>query len=219
VRKILFAALISAAVPAVAYGRGSAPPPHAPFAPPSGTLTVCNASGVRPVTGSFTYTLSTVASAGGTMTLNIAVGTCGARVFYPQGVSVTVTENVPTGDGVTGITLSPTPGYTSTTSVISSNTPSSGAASVTIGSGDATLTFTTSSTSGGIPCKVPNVFGLGLTTAKAAIRKAHCAVGIVHRAYSKIYQAGRIFSQSPPRGTVLAPNAPVSLKISLGRHP
>ena len=153
------------------------------------------------------------------MTFNVAVGACGARVFYPLGVSVTVTENVPAGDAVTGIALSPTAGYGGTTSVISSNTPASGAASVTIGSGDATLTFTTSSTSGEIPCTVPNVFGFGLTAAKAAIRRAHCSVGIVHKVYSKLYQAGRVFSESPKRGTVLAPGAPVSLTVSLGRRP
>ena len=153
------------------------------------------------------------------MTFNVAVGACGARVFYPQGVSVTVTENVPAGDAVTAIALSPTAGYSGTASVISSNTPASGAASVTIGSGDATLTFTTSSTSGEIPCTVPNVFGFGLTAAKAAIRRAHCTVGIVHKVYSKVYQAGRVFSESPQRGTVLAPGAPVGLTVSLGRRP
>jgi hypothetical protein len=209
VGKILLAGLVASLIPAAAYGQRA----------DSGILTVCNASGVRPVTGAFTYTLSTVASAGGTMTFNIAVGTCAARVFYPQGVSVTVTENVPAGDAVTGITLSPTAGGPGTTSVISSNTPASGAATVTIGSGQATLTFTTSSTTGGIPCKVPNVFGFGLTAAKAAIRKAHCTVGTTHQVYSKIFNAGRVFSQSPPRGTVLAPGALVSLTVSRGPHP
>jgi hypothetical protein len=209
VAKILLAGLVASMIPAAAYGQRA----------DSGILTVCNASGARPVTGAYTYTLSTVASAGGTMTFSIAVGTCAARVFYPQGVSVTVTENVPAGNAVTGITLSPTAGGPGTTSVISANTPTSGAATVTIGSGQATLTFTTSSTSGGLPCKAPNVFGFGLTAAKAAIRKAHCTVGTIHQVYSKIFNAGRVFSQSPPRGTVLAPGAPVSLTVSRGQHP
>jgi beta-lactam-binding protein with PASTA domain len=63
------------------------------------------------------------------------------------------------------------------------------------------------------------VFGFGLTAAKAAIRKAHCTVGTIHQVYSKIFNAGRVFSQSPPRGTVLAPGAPVSLTVSRGQHP
>ena len=211
-RKILFAALVSAMLPAAAGARTAA----------SGTLQVCNASGARPVTGTFTFTFAAAASAGGTQTFNVAVGACSAAVFYTQGVSVTVIENVPTGYAVTGITLTPTPDGGGTTSAISSSTPSAGSATVTIGSGRAALTFTTSGPAtggGGSPCKVPNVFGFGLTAAKAAIRRAHCTVGTVHRVYSKLYQAGRVFSESPPRGTVLAPGAPVSLTVSLGHHP
>ena len=210
-RRILFAAFVSAMIPAAAYARV--------VAPPSGLLTVCNMSGARPVTGTFTYTFSAVASAGGTQTFNIAVGACAPRVFYTQGVSVTVTENVPAGYAVTGIALTPTPGGPGTASVISANTPSAGSATVTIGSGQATLTFTTSSTTGAIPCTVPNVFGLALTAAKAAIRKAHCSVGVVRKAYSNIYYPSIVYSQSPPRGTVLASKAPVNLTVSLGHHP
>ncbi|MFI5053450.1 MAG: hypothetical protein ACHQDE_03735 [Acidimicrobiia bacterium] len=131
-------------------------------APTSRTLTVCNASGARPVAVTFTYTYSAVASAGGTQTFNIAVGACAPRVFYTQGV--TVTENVPAGYAVTGIALTPTPGGPGTASVISANTPSAGSATVTIGSGQI------------------------------------------------------VYSQSPPRGTVLAPNAPVNLTVSLGHR-
>lgn len=210
-RRVLFAALLPAMIPAAAYARG--------VAPPSGLLTVCNESGARPVAGTFTYTFSAVASAGGTQTFNIAVGSCAPRVFYTQGVSVTVTENVPAGYAVTGIRLVATPGGPGTTSVISANTPSAGSATVTIGTGQATLTFTTSSTTGAIPCTVPNVFGLGLTAAKAAVRKAHCSVGAVRKVYSNIFYPDIVYSQSPPRGTVLASKAPVNLTVSLGHHP
>jgi hypothetical protein len=206
--KFVLAGLVAAMIPAVALGQRA----------DSGLITVCNASGARPVTGTFTYTLSTVAGAGGTQTFNIPVGACGPRIFYPLGVSLTITENVPTGVAVTDITLTTTVGKAGTTSVISSSTPAAGSATVTIGTGDATLTFTTSSTSGAIPCKVPNVFGFGLTAAKAAIGKAHCTVGIVHRVYSNVYYPGIVYSQSPPRGTVLAPKAPVNLTVSLGHH-
>ena len=129
VRRVMFAGLAASMIPAAAFGQRA----------DSGLLTVCNVSGARPATGTFTFTYSTVASAGGTQTFNIAVGTCASRVFYPQGVSVTVTENVPTGYAVTGIALTPTPGGPGTSSVISSNTPEAGSATVTIGSGQATL--------------------------------------------------------------------------------
>ena len=96
----------------------------------------------------------------------------------------------------------PTPGGPGTPSIISANTPAAGSATVTIGSGQATLTFTTSSTSGVSPAQVPNVFGFGLTAAKAAVRKAHCSVGAVRKVYSNIFYPGSVYSQSPQRGTV-----------------
>lgn len=214
VRKLLLAGLLAALIPAAAYGQRA----------DSGLLTVCSTSGARPTTGAtFTYTFSTVASAGGTTTFNIPVGSCSSRVFYPDGASVTVTENVPTGYAVTGIALTPTPGGPGTSSVVTANTPLAGSATVTIGSGQATLTFTTSgpATGGGgsSPCKAPNLFGLALTAAKAAVRKAHCTVGIVRKVYSNVFYVGRVYSQSPQRGTVLAPNAPINLTVSLGHHP
>src|SRR5258706_3071947 len=89
-RRILFAALVAAIVPAAAFARVSAP-----VAPASGILTVCNASGARPVVGTFTYTYSTIASAGGTQTFNIAGGACAPRVFYTHGGVRTATATLP----------------------------------------------------------------------------------------------------------------------------
>lgn len=212
VRRILLAGLVAAMIPAVASGRRA----------DSGILTLCNASGARPVTGTFVYTEAASASAGGTLTFNVAVGACAPRVFYPLGTSVTLVENVPTGYAVTEIKLTPTAGGGGTASVISSNTPDAGSATVTIGSGQATVTFTTSAGTGGggggIPCKAPNVFGLTLTAATASIRKAHCTVGTVHKVYSNIFYPGIVYSQSPPRGTGLAPKARVNLTVSRGHH-
>lgn len=209
VRKLVLAGLVASLVPAVAYGREAAP---------GGELILCSASGVRVATGTFTFTLVTVASAGGTTNLNVPVGTCTGRLFYPVGVSLTVSENVPAGFAVTGITLGPTPGGSGTTSVLTSNTPAAGSAVLTVGTGQATLTFTTNGPAGASRvCKVPNVFGLALTAAKAALRKANCTVGGVRRVKSTIYYPGIVYSQSPPRGTLLAPRAPVKLTVSLGR--
>jgi hypothetical protein len=169
------------------------------------------------VTGSFTYTLAAPASAGGAQTANVAVGSCSAQIFYPQGTSVTVTENVPTGFAVTTIAIG---GGAST---ISSNTPAAGAAVVTIGLGQSALTFTTSAPAAIVSaprdCKVPNVIGLGLTAAKAAIVKSSCKVGLVHRAYSRTFRAGHVISESPRRTTVLAHAAPVDVVVSRGPRP
>ena len=215
VRKMLLAGLVASMIPAVAYGHRA----------DSGPLTICNASGARPVTGTFVYTTSAPASAGGTQTFSVAVGSCAPRLFYPLGTAVTVTETAPTGYTVSGIKLTPTPPDATTTTVISSNTPSARSAVVTIGTGGATLTFTTTAGAGGgggggggTPCKVPNVFGLALTAAEAAIRKAHCTVGAVRKVYSNVFYPNIVYSQSPQRGAVLAPKAHVNLTVSLGHH-
>jgi PASTA domain len=211
VRAIVLAGLLASLVPAVASGRGDAV---------GGELILCSASGLRTATGTFTFTLVTLASAGGTTTLNVPVGTCTGRLFYPIGVSLTVSENVPSGDAVTGIALTPTPGGSGTTSVITSNTPGAGSATVTIGSGQATLTFTTDGPAGAARlCKVPNLFGLSFAAAKTAIGKANCTLGTVRKVYSTIYYPGIVYSQSPARGAVLAPRAHVGLTVSLGRRP
>jgi hypothetical protein len=184
-------------------------------------VTICSASSAaHPATGTLVFTASTIASAGGTQTFTIPAGGCTPRIFWPLGVSVTVIENVPANYAVTAIALTPTKGGPGTTSVISAATVSAGTATVTIGSGQATLTFTTSGPASSKPlCVVPNVFGLALTAARSAIRKAHCAVGTLRKVYSDLYYPGRVFSQSPPRGTVLAHGARVTLTVSLGHHP
>ena len=139
VRRMLLAGLVASMIPAAAYGQRA----------DSGPLTICNASGARPVTGTFVYTTSAVAAAGGTQTFNVAVGSCAPRLFYPLGITVTVTESAPTGYVVSGIKLTPTPPDPTTTTVISSNTPAARSAVVTIGTGGATLTFTTTAGAGG----------------------------------------------------------------------
>ena len=214
IRKMLLAALVASMIPAVAHGQRA----------DSGPLTICNASGARPVTGTFVYTTTAVAAAGGTQTFNVAVGSCAPRLFYPLGVTVTVTESAPTGTTVSGIKLTPTPPDATTTTIASAN-PSARTATVTIGTGGATLTFTTTAGAGGggggggAACKVPNVFGLALTAAEAAVRKAHCTVGAVRKVYSNVYYPNVVYSQSPPHGAVLAPKARVNLTVSLGHHP
>jgi hypothetical protein len=186
-------------------------------APPSGTLTFCNASAPRPVTGTFVYTVSAPASQGGTQTFSIPVGGCTGRVFWNQGVTLTVTENVPAGASVTAVTAS---GGAST---ITSTNLAAGTATVLVGSGQSVVTFTTQGPPGTPipprPCKVPNVLGLSLAAAKTALKRASCTLGLVTRAYSRTYPAGGVAATKPARGTVLAHNARVGIVLSRGPRP
>ena len=212
VRTMLLAGLVASLVPAAAYGQRA----------DSGPLTICNASGARPVTGTFTYTAVAPASAGGTQTFNVAVGACTPKLYFPLGTGLTVTETAPAGYSVSAIKLAPAPPDPTTTTTISANTAAR-SATVAIGTGGATLTFTTTAGAGGggggTSCKVPNVFGLALTAAEAAVRKAHCTVGALRKVYSNIYYPNIVYSESPQHGAVLAPKGRVNLTVSLGHHP
>jgi len=212
VRRLLAATLL-AVFPSSALAAGAAKPPQQPSAPsassvPMGTLAVCNTSGARPITGSLVYSLVAPASAGGSQSVTVPVGTCATQVFYPQGTSVVVTETVPAGYAVTSISIG---GGAST---ISANAPAAGSATVTIGSGQSLLTFVTSGPPR--PCKVPAVAGLTLAAARSAIVKAACSVGRVRRVYSSRVRVGRVISQYPKRGVTLAHGAPVSVVVSRG---
>jgi uncharacterized delta-60 repeat protein len=75
---------------------------------------------------------------------------------------------------------------------------------------------------GGSPlvCRVPNVMGKTLRSAKRAIKHAHCTVGRVTRAFSSKVGAGRVISQRPRPHRVLPAGAKIKLVVSKGRkHP
>jgi hypothetical protein len=209
-----FALAVGAAAACAVPAMAAKPPPSPPGAyapPPMGTLAVCNTSGPRQVTGTFAFTLSTVASAGGTQILSVPVGDCATQVFYPVGSTVTVIETVPTGDTVAAISIA---GGEST---VASSSLAAGTAAVTIGGGQAVLTF---QTNGPLPrCVVPGVVGLTLTTATTSLRRHSCRVGVLRRIYSATVRAGRVIRQSPGRDSNLAPSAPVALVLSRGRRP
>jgi hypothetical protein len=206
-----------ALVPAVALGAGhpggGGGGGDAGTPPPSGTLSICSASGLPAVAGPLAFTVAAPASAGGSQVLTVAVGACSTQIFYPLGVSVVVTESIPSGEALAGITLA------GGGSAIASSNLASGTATVQIGTGQSTLTF---KTNGPVvapqprPCKVPNVVGFGLTGARIAIKKAACTMGIVHRVYSNVFQTGRVVVAKPHRGTVLAHLAPVAIYLSRG---
>lgn len=68
-----------------------------------------------------------------------------------------------------------------------------------------------------VRCVVPNVRGKTLPAARKALKKAHCGVGRVRRAHSKV-SAGRVIRQSPKPRAKLKRNAKVSLIVSRGRR-
>lgn len=203
------AALACASVSATAAPHPpTPPPPPAPAPVPVGTLSVCNTSGARPITNALVFSLVAPASAGGTQSLTVPVGSCSTQIFYPQGTSVAVSETIPAGYSVTSIAIG------GGGSSITTNTPAAGSATVTIGSGQSLITFVTSGPP--LPCKVPAVAGLTLTAAKSAIVKNGCSVGRVRRVYSRTRKAGRVISQYPRRGTTLSHGAPVDVVVSRG---
>jgi beta-lactam-binding protein with PASTA domain len=66
-------------------------------------------------------------------------------------------------------------------------------------------------------CIVPKVKGKKLKAAKAAIRKAHCAVGKVTKAFSSKVKKGRVISQKPAPGKKVDGGSKVKLKVSKGK--
>ncbi len=68
-------------------------------------------------------------------------------------------------------------------------------------------------------CVVPNAKGKKLRAAKRAIRRAHCSVGKVRRAFSSTVKRGRVVSQRPKPGAKRAAGSNVKLKVSKGTKP
>ena len=65
-------------------------------------------------------------------------------------------------------------------------------------------------------CVVPNVKRKTLVAAKRAIRKSHCAVGSVKKAFSS-KRKGTVISQKPAPGTKRAAGGKVNLVLSKGK--
>ena len=64
-----------------------------------------------------------------------------------------------------------------------------------------------------VRCHVPRAVGLRLAAAKRRIRRAHCSVGRVTRAHSRLRLRGRVVRQSPRAGTVRRHGYPVRLVV------
>jgi hypothetical protein len=176
------------------------------------TLVVCNAPGSPAPTGTFTYTLSAPAGAGGTITQNVSVGACSAKIFYPTGSQLLVTETVPSGGAVTGIKLSG-----ASQSTLGQVVLSAGQATVTIGSGDAVLTYTTKAA--GVArrtCVVPHVVGFTLAAARTLIKHAGCRPGAVSYSHSSRIPRGGVISTRPRGGSRVPHGTSVRLTVSRG---
>ena len=68
-------------------------------------------------------------------------------------------------------------------------------------------------------CIVPKLKGLKLKAVKKKLRAAHCKLGKVKRQYSKHVRKGRVLSQRPKAGTLLANQAKVRVTLSRGPRP
>jgi uncharacterized delta-60 repeat protein len=66
-------------------------------------------------------------------------------------------------------------------------------------------------------CIVPKLKGMTLRSAKLTIKKAHCSLGTVTRAFSATVKNGRVISQKPKPGRKLVAGSKVKLTLSKGK--
>jgi PASTA domain len=207
-----FPFLLASALTLAPAAAAKPPAPQPQPAVNSGNVAICATQGAWPATGPLTFTLTAPASAGGTQIISVALGACSPVIWYPAGTSLSILETVPAGHAVTGITFAGS-------GTLTGSAPSAGSATVSIGSSSGTLTFATSGpkpAGGAAPCKVPGLFGLTVTGAKARLKARACTLGRVRRVYSKVIRAGYVLGQSPKKGATLAHGAPVSIAVSRG---
>jgi hypothetical protein len=67
-----------------------------------------------------------------------------------------------------------------------------------------------------VKCKVPKLVGLTLKKARAKLRKVHCRLGKVTRAFSRRKSKGRVLRQKPKAGKTLLAGSKVKLTIGKG---
>ena len=67
-------------------------------------------------------------------------------------------------------------------------------------------------------CRVPNVIGKRLASAKRTIARRHCRTGRVSHAYARARKRGLVVSQSPRPGRAMPARSKVNLVVSRGRR-
>src|SRR6266511_2660510 len=147
-----------------------------------------------------TLTVTKAGSGAGTVTSNPSGIACGATCShaYTHG---------------TAVTLTPDPGSTSAFAGWSGDCSGTGSCTVTMSANhSATATFNPL-------CIVPKVKGKKLRAAKSAIKRGHCAVGKVTKAFSSRVRKGRVISQKPKPGVTRPAGSKVKLKVSKGKKP
>jgi hypothetical protein len=109
-------------------------------------------------------------------------------------------------------TLSPKSG--SSTAFKAGSTPRSGSVVASIGaiSGRASVKVAAQLP----PCIVPRLRGRTLLAARRAVKRRHCVLGRVRRAYSPVIRRGRVLSQRPAPGVRRPHGTKVNLTISRG---
>jgi subtilisin family serine protease len=65
-----------------------------------------------------------------------------------------------------------------------------------------------------LACRVPRLTGLTVRRAREALQKVHCKLGRVIRVRSARVRPGRVISQRPRRGTMLAPGGRVRIVVA-----
>jgi uncharacterized delta-60 repeat protein len=149
-------------------------------------------------------------------TLNVTTSGPGSVRSSPPGIDCGATCSHVFADGTSvTLTATPAPGYAF--SGWGGNCSGTGTCSLQM-TADRAVTATFSAKPPPTRCVVPSVKRKRLAAAKRAIRRAHCSVGRITRAYSAKVKRGRVISQKPKPGTTLPHGAKVSLKVSKGRR-
>jgi uncharacterized repeat protein (TIGR01451 family) len=171
-----------------AYTCTPPPPPPPPAPPPPPPPPPHSLAVVKTGTGS------------GTVTSSPAGVNCGATCVatFPGGTNVTLTATPATGSRFAG--WSSDCAGTSRTCLLTMTVDRM-----------AVATFAKV-----IRCKVPKLVGLTLKKARTRIVRAHCRVGKITKKFSTRKKKGRVLSQKPRPGKLLAAGARVSLVVGKG---
>ena len=158
-----------------------------------------------------TLTVSKAGSGAGTVTSSPAGIDCGSTCShaFADGTSVILTATAASGSSFAGW---------------SGDCSGTGTCTLTMSANHAaTATFQANSSPPPPPppsqkkCVVPKVKGKKLAAAKTAIKRAHCSVGKVRKAFSARVKKGRVISQKPAPGKRLRAGSKVNLKVSKGK--
>ena len=180
----------------------------------TGTCTV-SMSADHDITATFetdkTLTVAKAGSGAGTVTSSPAGIDCGSTCShaFADGTPVTLTATAASGSSFAGW---------------SGDCSGTGTCTLTMSANHAaTATFQANSSPPLPPppsqkkCVVPKVKGKKLAAAKTAIKRAHCSVGKVRKAFSARVKKGRVISQKPAPGKRLRAGSKVNLKVSKGK--